>query len=424
MGDAISMNGEKVEFDIPAGVLKICKTLNLNGEEGFLVGGSLRDLLLGHPPDDWDLATTATPEKIIKLFNRVVPTGIAHGTVTVLFGKESYEVTTLRSEQGYSDGRHPDSVKFVTNIGEDLSRRDFTVNAIAWNPITHALYDPFNGREDLEKRCLRAVGDAMERFEEDGLRIMRAARFAATLQFCIDGDTLAALSKKAPQLQKVSVERKRDELQKMLGAERPSFGLRVLAENHIWDHLCGAIARVVQSAHWLAVESRVDAVPSELNLRMAALFLDVSPGDVFSWMDAYLVDKRTKKRVQKLISLFPFAYSPSWSDAEVRTYVSKMGISVLTDFIVLLQAQVSVGQLVPEQLAEFTQRLELLDITNCALSVRELAVSGGDVMDFLGIPPGPKIGDLLDGLLRYVLEHPEKNRREALLAYAREIECE
>ena len=214
---------------IPEAVLDLCERLARDGFRAWVVGGCIRDLLMGHRVSDWDLATDATPEDVMRVFRRTVPTGIAHGTVTVLHRGGHYEVTTLRGEGAYSDGRRPDSVHFVSDIEEDLARRDFTVNAIAFDPRSGEIVDPWCGVHDLQHRVVRAVRDPQERFGEDGLRVMRAARFVATLEFTLDAATEAAIPATLETFRKVSPERVHDEWVKALRkAHAPSHAFAVM----------------------------------------------------------------------------------------------------------------------------------------------------------------------------------------------------
>ena len=182
-------------FNFPQGVIYISKTLKENGYSAYVVGGSIRDILIGKNVYDWDITTDASCEQIEKLFKKTLPTGIKYGTITVLLDDGNYEITTFRCDEKYSDGRRPDKVTFTKNINEDLSRRDFTVNAIAYDPVNNLLVDPFDGQKDIKNRVLRAVGDPLMRLSEDGLRAMRACRFAAKLGFDIEEKTLDAISK-------------------------------------------------------------------------------------------------------------------------------------------------------------------------------------------------------------------------------------
>ncbi|HTX74093.1 MAG TPA: polynucleotide adenylyltransferase, partial [Rectinemataceae bacterium] len=214
----------------PQELIDFARALESAGKSCYLVGGAVRDQLLGRPTSDFDLATDARPEEVMRVFRRVVPTGIRHGTVTVHYKGLELEVTTFRTEAGYADGRHPDKVEFASSIEADLSRRDFTINAIAYDLLTRRLVDPHEGREDLGRRLIRAVGDPLERFGEDGLRPLRALRFAAQLGFRVEAATLAAIRPSIGRFRMVSPERVRDELSKMLLSPRPSIGLRLLEE--------------------------------------------------------------------------------------------------------------------------------------------------------------------------------------------------
>jgi len=218
---------------VPSDVLGICKRLREKGKRGWIVGGCVRDLLRGKQAKDWDIATDARPQDVIAAFRKVIPTGLQHGTVTVVVGKEHYEVTTLRGEGAYSDGRRPDTVEFVDDITADLARRDFTFNAIAIDPVDGQLIDPFDGQKDLDARIVRAVGNPDERFVEDGLRVLRAARFAATLECTIDPVTEAAMAheRSLQTFRKVSAERIRDEWMKTMLARRPSVAFEAMRPN-------------------------------------------------------------------------------------------------------------------------------------------------------------------------------------------------
>ncbi|MBR0153830.1 MAG: CCA tRNA nucleotidyltransferase, partial [Lachnospiraceae bacterium] len=207
---------------IPANAELILRSLEEAGHEAYIVGGCVRDALLGREPQDWDITTSALPEQVQALFRRTIDTGIQHGTVTVMFGKEAYEVTTYRIDGEYHDGRHPDQVTFTRSLEEDLKRRDFTINAMAYNP-KRGLVDLFGGQKDLAERVIRAVGDARERFSEDALRMLRAVRFAGQLGFAIEEGTLEGIRALAPTLAKISQERIREELTKLLLSPQPEL---------------------------------------------------------------------------------------------------------------------------------------------------------------------------------------------------------
>ncbi len=412
-------SGKFVEFQVPEQVTKICRILSEHGEDGYLVGGSLRDLLLENVPDDWDLATTATPDKMLRMFHRVIPTGIEHGTVTVLMDREGFEVTTLRSEKGYSDGRHPDSVKFVTGIEEDLSRRDFTVNAIAWNPLTREIFDPFDGERDLRKRRLVAVGNAETRFNEDGLRIMRAARFAATLEFEIEPSTADAIPRTAHRLENVSVERKRDEFLKLMQANRPSRGLRLLLQNDVFKYVCPTADECRPDSDWDQTLAFVDSVPAHLHLRLVAFWTGIDARKVTNWLERFLIDRRTRKQVLHLLQFFSVSPGKSCSDGTLRRYISEVGKDAVPDLLVLLDAYPAQNTHAGHSGNWLRERLSTVDWSLWPLTIGELAVSGADLISELGISPGPRIGEILAMLLDSVLEHPEDNTADVLLSLAR-----
>ena len=227
-----------MDFDlIPTEVVELCHRLRQDGFEAYLVGGGVRDLLLGRQVHDWDVATSALPGDVQRLFRRTIPVGIQHGTVAVVLPLGQVEVTTYRGEGAYSDGRHPDSVSFVRTLDEDLQRRDLTINAMALDPIERRVVDPMGGERDLMRRVVRAVGQPRERFAEDGLRTMRAIRFAAVLQFAMDPATQEAISLTLDAFRKVSRERVRDELLKILDARLPSVGLELMRETGLLEQV-------------------------------------------------------------------------------------------------------------------------------------------------------------------------------------------
>ncbi|MCX7808954.1 MAG: hypothetical protein N2515_10120, partial [Deltaproteobacteria bacterium] len=223
----------RLALSVPREVRRICEILRAQGHGAWVVGGCVRDLLLGRPVQDWDIATTALPQEVMSIFRKTIPTGIAHGTVSVLMGGRPHEVTTLRAEGEYLDGRRPKEVRFGVSLKEDLARRDLTINAIAFDPIQRELIDPFGGQEDLKRGLIRAVGNPMERFAEDGLRPLRACRLAAVLGFAMDAETEAAIRPNLSVLAKVAIERVVEEWRKLLRAERPSLGLKIMRRTGI-----------------------------------------------------------------------------------------------------------------------------------------------------------------------------------------------
>ena len=414
----------------------------------------MRDLVRGEPVTDWDVGTSARPEEVLRLFPGAVPTGLKHGTVTVLLGSGPSEVTTFRLEAGYSDARRPDRVTFTDDLEADLARRDFTVNAMAWDPIAGREVDPFGGRADVEARLLRAVGDPRVRFREDGLRPIRAARFAATLEFEIESGTFAALRDARDQAARVAAERLRDELMKMLKAKKPSLGFEVLRRSGLLPVLLPeleACVAVPQNRHhaydvYFHTLHVTDAAPAEKPVvRLAALFHDLGKpmtrgekenGDATFYnhefesarlaeeaMTRLKFSREMTQRVVHLVRHHMFDYRPEWTDATVRRFVRKVEADNVADLFDLRIAD-NVGNGTktgfPHYLGELTDRIDAVIAAEEALSVRDLKVDGADVMRVLKVPPGPEVGKVLDRLLEDVLEEPSLNERGKLLARMRE----
>jgi tRNA nucleotidyltransferase (CCA-adding enzyme) len=445
---------------VPDDVRDICQRLREAGHRSWIVGGCVRDVLIHEahrPPEgDWDIATDARPERVQKLFRRVVPTGIKHGTVTVLRGDRSYEVTTLRGETTYSDGRRPDSVYFVDDITDDLARRDFTVNAIAFDPLEDRLIDPFDGIGDLERRVLRAVGEPAARFAEDGLRVLRAARFVATLELEIEPDTARAIEPSLASYRKVSPERIRDEWMKTMKARRPSRAFEVMREHGMLavtaPELLESVGCEQNRYHaydvWGHALACLDACPPQPVLRVAGLLHDVGKPRSRAFSDktadytfyeherigAEMADPllarlrfstEERERVVKLVRHHLICYEDSWSDSAVRRWVQRVTPELLEQLYELNRADVLGKGKQPEEdlerLAALQKRVAELLAAGAAMSVRDLAIGGRELMSELGMQPGPRIGSLLRELLEEVLERPELNQRERLLERAREL---
>ncbi|MCP4198916.1 MAG: CCA tRNA nucleotidyltransferase [Proteobacteria bacterium] len=432
------MNTRSPRFPMPKEVAFICDTIASAGEQAYIVGGAMRDMLTGRQVVDFDLATTASPDTVTKLFKKVIPTGIKHGTVTVIVNTLQFEVTTLRGEGTYSDGRRPDHVEFLKDIDADLARRDFTINAIAWDPIEKILHDPFGGSKDLESRVLRAVGDPTERFAEDGLRVLRAARFAATLEFDVDQDTLLAMSRAAPALTKVSNERKKDELVKLLKARRPSLGLRTMHQADVIKFVLPDLHQVVAMDNsgrtWSKTLARVDLLPANLSLRLAALLHDIGEGVgknpekvaarlAGKWLKSMTFDNKIIESVPHLIKENRFQCTADWSDAEIRRFMHRIGRESLPDLLELhnavLQARKD-NDTELEALNKLRDTVQSFASDHIALSVKELDIDGNELMRSLGLKSGPEVGKLLEELLDCVLENPDENKKARLIERAKE----
>jgi tRNA nucleotidyltransferase (CCA-adding enzyme) len=434
---------------LPRAVLEVCERLGSAGYRAWVVGGSVRDSLLdqifaGAPAEtwrakDWDLATDATPEQVTPLFRRVIPTGIDHGTVTVLLHGEELELTTLRAERDYRDGRRPEHVDFVRSIDEDLARRDFTVNAIAFEPNTETLVDPFDGLADLRARRLRAVGEAARRFAEDGLRVLRAARLVATLDFELDPETARAIAPSLDTYRRVSAERIRDEWNKALLAREPSRAFRVMHEHGMLAITApevealaatgGAALPAPGHAFSLAL-SRMDRCACEVELRLAGLLRDVhvEPGRAAEMADALLVRLRYSNAERKLVThLIRHPVPPRdelGTPASVRRWLRRIGpelhqAACQLERAHLLARGAPAAEL--DALAGFEQRAEGELAQHPPLSLSALAIDGKQLMEQAGFRPGRQIGVVLEALLERVLDDPSENEPARLLEHARAL---
>ena len=425
------------------------------GKVSYLVGGAVRDLLRGEQPEDWDLATDATPEEVTRLFRRVIPTGIKHGTVTILYKGKSVETTTFRTESTYSDGRRPDAVKYAATIEEDLSRRDFTMNAIAVELPGGRIIDPFGGERDIRARIIRCVGNPSERFGEDGLRPLRAARFTAQLGFELEQATLNAMQGALGKTAMVAVERIRDELDKTLATERPSIGFAVMEKTGLLRLVLPQLAscRGVEQKglHRFDVLDHLlfscDGAPRDRPIvRLAALLHDIGkplvramgPDGIWTFYRHEEESSRlareilmrlryptaTIEAVVHLIAVHMFHYEETWSDAAVRRFVVRVGENNLADAYALRRADTygTTGiQPPPEAGAPLADRVDRVLAAGRALSIRDLDLTGEDLAS-IGVPRGPKMGRILKELLEAVLDDPEMNEREPLLKLAIGIE--
>jgi tRNA nucleotidyltransferase (CCA-adding enzyme) len=451
---------EALRAEVPPDVLAICRRLREAGHQAHLVGGGVRDMLIGRPPADFDLATDARPEAVVALFGTTfaIPTGLKHGTITVLSEtRRPVEVTTFRGEGEYLDGRRPVSVSYVDTLEEDLSRRDFTMNAVAFDPLDGRLCDPFDGQGDLARGLIRAVGDPLVRFREDGLRPLRAVRQAAQLEFEIDRPTLEAIPPTRDVFRKVSAERIRDELFKMLGARQPSRGLELMRQTGLLGEVIPELLEGVGCtqnrfhkhdvfAHTLAV---VDATESDAVGRLGALLHDVgkprarqpregAPGEYSFFKHEYVgaemadaICRRLKlanadrDRVVAMVKNHMFFYMPDWSDGTIRRFVRRVGgREGLADLFALREGDVKgrgFGEDPNEELGELQKRIAVVADADAALKVTDLAIDGKDVMRILAIPPGREIGVILERLLEQVLDDPSLNEREKLEAMLPEV---
>ena len=470
------------KIKIPTELQKMNSLFEAAGFEAYLVGGAVRDEFMGKGAHDWDVATNAKPEEVIKIFHRVIPTGIKHGTVTVHFMKQAIEVTTFRTESDYSDGRHPDKVEYAGHIEEDLSRRDFTMNAMAASLKDGHIVDPYGGAEDIQKKTIRAVGQPVERFMEDGLRPVRAVRFASQLGFKIEENTWAAILREdiLKKSAGISLERFRDEFCKILLSPVPSVGLKLLEESgllkifvpellegrgcvqsdergfHNFDVLdhnfyaCdGAVLRGEPDSS-SCDQAQGDQSERLLILRLAALFHDVAKpsckraeaGKITFYNHEIAGAKmaggilvRLKfsnaqiDAVCHLIKEHMFNYESSWSDAAIRRFVQRVGAQNidalfdlrLADIYGMKRVEVRLHDAaVCGKLLELRERVDGVLSQKSAMGLKDLAVNGGDLIA-LGIPAGKKMGAILKELFEAVTDDPAMNNRDPLLALAKNL---
>ena len=412
-----------MRIQIPSHVEYIIGKLNQNGYEAFAVGGCVRDTLLGRTPGDWDITTSARPEQVKALFRRTIDTGIQHGTVTVMLERTGYEVTTYRIDGEYEDGRHPRQVEFTSDLLEDLKRRDFTINAIAYSHET-GIVDAFGGMEDLEKRVIRCVGEPMERFEEDALRILRAIRFSAQLDFSIEEKTREAITRIAPNLAKVSRERVQMELTKLLCSDHPEQ-IRQVYETGISRY----VSEEFSCLPWEKAEIS-PALPKEKYVRWAAFLRCACLAEQDSWQTDLSCEKAAGKNFceerEKAVRAGGKILRDLKLDNEtigrVKTLTSWCGEKLLPEAPSVRRAMSKMEPEVWDALVELNQYGdEILCLTkeiraagDC-LDLKHLAVNGRDLMS-AGVRPGKDMGEILNRMLQEVLERPENNQKEILMS--------
>ena len=395
-----------------AGAAELLHALHAAGHAAYVVGGCVRDSLLGLTPHDWDLCTSALPQQVMELFGaqRCIPTGLQHGTVTVKQSGALYEITTFRTEGTYTDGRHPDEVHFVPDVREDLARRDLTINAMAYNE-KEGLVDPFGGQADLQSGIVRAVGVPRQRFTEDALRILRLYRFAARFGFAIDPPTAQAAQELCAHLDCVSVERIEEELAKLLSAPAPAAYLN--------EKILSVVLPGLSPEALAAAKPVVDACPAgaeNLPIRLAALLLSLGEDGI----------RRTLKRLRCSNALI--------EEAAVLVREAVPGVPVSLNIyarrllgrynLCTVQRIAALGTaLQPEHAADFAALSELaeqLDADGVCCRVSQLAVNGRDLMA-AGVPAGPGIRKVLEALLDGVIREEYPNERKALLAAVRQL---
>ncbi|MBR6403142.1 MAG: CCA tRNA nucleotidyltransferase [Eubacterium sp.] len=437
-----------MKIDMPADVRFIIEQLNNSGFEAYAVGGCVRDAILGRKPNDWDITTSATPYEVKEIFRRTIDTGIQHGTVTVMLKKNGYEVTTYRIDGEYTDHRRPDGVTFTRELSEDLLRRDFTINAMAYNE-KDGLVDLYGGVQDLENKIIRCVGSPDDRFDEDALRIMRAVRFAAQLGFDIDPETREAARKHAPEIEKVSAERVETELTKLLLSAYPEKLLEMYdlgITSVILPEFDRLIATEQNTPYHIYDVGRhtievIKNVPATKVMRYAALLHDMGKPECRTTDEKGIdhfkghahvsekiaeqilrrlkMDNDTIRDVKKLVYWHDYGINGNITKKTIRRMLSNMGEEYFEGYAFLRKADI-MGQSTYNR----ENSLELLNQIiayhdeimqeGSALKISDLAVGGGDLIA-AGIKPGPEMGEILRNLLDRVLDEPDLNSREKLL---------
>lgn len=394
---------------LPDDVKIIISRLISNGYEAYAVGGCVRDSIIRRVPGDWDITTSARPEEVKKLFKHTINTGIQHGTVTVMLHRTGYEVTTYRLDGEYEDGRHPKSVEFTKSLTEDLKRRDFTINAMAYNDDS-GLVDEFDGRGDLQAGIIRCVGNPAERFGEDALRMLRAIRFSAQLGFEIERDTAAAIKELAPSIAKVSKERIHTEFGKILLSPHPEYMGRVY-EYGLSSYTLPELDRISERETALGL---VTKVPAKLFFRYASLLYGLGADGVRNALKTLKLDNRTVDGAARLSGLH--GMNPVCDETELRRLASRCGTDCFWDALEFEARYYEVTR--QAALAEKIERERrifkaITDRGDC-LDTKNLAIDGAALIA-CGIEPGKDVGRLLKEALELVLEKPELNTKEQLL---------
>lgn len=379
---------------LPENVKYIINQLNKNGFEGYIVGGCVRDYIMGIPPHDYDITTSALPEQVKKIFSHTVDTGIEHGTVTVVIDKEGYEITTYRIDGEYKDNRHPKEVVFTSKLEGDLSRRDFTVNAIAYNN-NDGFVDMFNGIEDIKSKIIRGVGDPDIRFKEDALRMMRALRFSAQLDFTIENNTFKAIKNNAHLIKNISMERVRDELFKLILSDN-NERLKLLLESKMLDYFCVELKEILTKADDNFYKY-INSLPKDIAIRLAYIFKGCSIKNLLKY---FRTDNKTINKTYVLEKYFDYEITDEYS---MRKLISLAG-DYTPDLLSLKK----------ENTAIYNRIIE----SGCCCSLKDLDLKGEDIVS-LGYK-GKDIGTMLNKALEYVLINPKKNAKNILLEYIKE----
>ena len=444
-----------MNINIPNKVKYIIDTFYKNNYEAYMVGGCVRDCILGLSPKDYDITTSATPEITQSLFKKTIPTGLDHGTVTVVIEHEGFEVTTYRTEGKYIDNRRPESVSFVSDIKEDLSRRDFTINAFAYNEQS-GLVDYFDGLNDLNNKIIRAVGEPNSRFQEDALRMLRAIRFSSQLDFSIEDKTLSAIKENCDLIKNISVERIRDELCKILMTPNASKGLTLLKDTGILEIILPEIYNLVEYTPLCTNHNRdvfvhtlkvIDNTDTDLILRLSALFHDVGKLNTLKRLpsghhyfpghseESAIMTKDILKRLkfdnETISSVYSIIYDhlvlmPEYmpTDGEIKRLINRVGIKNIFTLYDLQRADInSLWDPVPflAKVDYMSDRTKDILQNNEPLTIKDLDINGSNIIREFNLKPGKILGEILNYLLEKVLDNKDLNSKQTLLELAKEF---
>lgn len=417
------MTGYSIE--LPDDVKQVIGTLKEYGYEAYAVGGCIRDSIILRAPGDWDITTSAKPEQVKAVFKRTVDTGIEHGTVTVLIGKQGYEVTTYRIDGDYKDSRHPSSVEFTSFLSEDLKRRDFTINAMAFNE-DEGLIDLFDGLLDLKNHIIKCVGNSEERFTEDALRMLRAIRFAAQLDFSIEDKTANAISKLAPTITKISKERIHTELNKLLLSDYPDLLIKA-GELRILEYIFPDFDKLInaephQASMCIEVCKRV---PGELPYKYAAILYPFGEAQCRTYLKSLKLDNSTISMASKLVKYMDMEIDTD--PASIRHAIYDTGDDIFPAVLNFKEAKYRAeaeydGKDLSEELDRLSRiraQYDTIKSENQCISMKQLAVTGNDLKE-VGISPGQQMGQILSELLQLVLTTQELNTKQTLIKIVKE----
>lgn len=405
----MNINPQKIDD----GAWGICKILQTSGYQAYIVGGCVRDLLLEITPKDWDICTDASPEEVMELFPKTYPTGLQHGTITVVYNNLNYEVTTFRTEGVYTDGRRPDNVEFVKNLEEDLLRRDFTINAMAYDPINNILKDPFHGIKDLQNKVLRAVGFAAARFSEDSLRVMRAARFAARLNYTIEHTTLTGMAVCSHKLDSISKERIKGELVKILQTKTPSIGLQLLYDIEAFEYIMPHFHKTIYELKFDF--TAIDNCDGMYETKMAILMFDHG--------DMKFINQTLKTMTFSNDEINNILFILNSLDEITKLY--NQPVLNIRDGLTYIKNNSPYGyEEGLNQFMKFVESIKLGGILDDLIKNRnqliwgrnELQISGKDLIA-LGVQPGPKFKEILDLAYQEIMKNPNNNNKEYLLKF-------